>query len=198
MVSLGRNDRTEDCKKRQRLGTNAMSEKNFILLDECNIDIKKLMGTGIRGAIRLALMNERSSKFQFLSPGTIQKIYSSHPKKVYICVGKETTIELGLSGDPAALRLCIERLVPKAKDKVATVVMPYVSSKKTTKIVPQLIQSLAGQEITVSDFKNLIEIFVAHDSEIDRSEQRHEELNIDTNDPNEAARIYAQFMGGSF
>lgn len=35
-----------------------MSEKKFILLDECNIDIKKLMGMGIRGDIRLALMNE--------------------------------------------------------------------------------------------------------------------------------------------
>lgn len=69
-----------------------MSEKKFILLDECNIDVKRLMGMGIRGDIRLALMNERNSQFQFLSPGTIQKIYSRHPKKVYIVVGKETKV----------------------------------------------------------------------------------------------------------
>jgi hypothetical protein len=28
-----------------------MSEENFILLEECNIDVKKLMGMGIRGNI---------------------------------------------------------------------------------------------------------------------------------------------------
>ncbi len=110
----------------------------------------------------------------------------------------EKTIELGLSGDPVALRLCIERLVPKAKDRDATVIMPDVSCKETTKIIPKLIQSLAGQEITVSDFKNLIEIFVSHDSEIDRAEQQHKELTICTNDPNEAARIYAQIMRRNF
>lgn len=69
-----------------------MSEKKFILLDECPIDVKKLMGMGIRGDIQLALMNERNSKFQFLTPGTIQKIYSRHPKKVYIVVGRETKV----------------------------------------------------------------------------------------------------------
>lgn len=69
-----------------------MSEKNFILLEECNIDIKKLLGMGIRGDIKLALMNERNSQFQFLSSGTIQKIYSCHPKKVYIVVGRATKV----------------------------------------------------------------------------------------------------------
>lgn len=104
------------------------------------------------------------------------------------------TIEMGLSGDPIALRLCIERLVPKAKDKVATVIMPNVSNMETTKIIPELLQSLAGQEITVSDFKSLMEVFITHDNEVSRSRQQHEELKINTTDPNEAARIYAQFM----
>lgn len=106
----------------------------------------------------------------------------------------EKTIELGLSGDPMALRLCIERLVPKAKDKIATVVVPDINKIKTTKIIPELLQSLAGQEISVTDFKNLMEIFVTHDSEVNRSAQQHEKLKIDTKDPNEAARIYAQIM----
>lgn len=104
------------------------------------------------------------------------------------------TIEMGLSGDPIALRLCIERLIPKAKDKVAIVIMPDVSNMETTKIIPELLQSLAGQEMTVSDFKSLMEVFITHDSEVSRSHQQHEELKINTTDPNEAARIYAQFM----
>jgi hypothetical protein len=55
------------------------------------------------------------------------------------------TIELGLSGDPVALRLCVERLVPKARDKVATVTMPDTSDLEKQKIIPSLLQSLALQ-----------------------------------------------------
>ena len=104
------------------------------------------------------------------------------------------TIELGLSGDPMALRLCLERLVPKAKDKPATVVMPDISTIETTKIVPELMRSLAGQEITVTDFKSLIDIFTAHDSEVDQHNKKHEKLELNTNDPIEAARAYARLM----
>lgn len=104
------------------------------------------------------------------------------------------TIELGLSGDPMALRLCIERLVPKAKEKSTTVVIPDISTIETTKIIPELMRSLAGQEITVTDFKSLIEVFTTHDSEVDQHNKKQEKLELNTNDPIEAARAYARFM----
>lgn len=104
------------------------------------------------------------------------------------------TIELGLSGDAVALRLCIERLVPKAQDKVATVTMPDISDLEKQKIIPSLLQSLAGQELSVSDFKNLMDIFIAHDNEVQKENKRHEVLKLETKDPIEAAKAYAQFM----
>lgn len=106
----------------------------------------------------------------------------------------EKTIELGLSGDPVALRLCIERLVPKAKDKAATVVMPDLNSMGTTKIIPALLQSLAGQELSLADFKNMMDIFISHDSEIHKENETNEVLKLDTKDPIEAAKVYAQIM----
>ena len=39
-----------------------------------------------------------------------------------------------------------------------------------------------------------MEIFIAHDNEVDHSNRQHEKLKIDTVDPNEAAKAYAQFM----
>lgn len=41
--------------------------------------------------------------------------------------------------------------------------MPNLTEKKTTKIIPELLQSLAGQELRVSDMKSLMGVFVAHD-----------------------------------
>lgn len=107
------------------------------------------------------------------------------------------TIELALSGDPASLRLCIERLVPKVTDKSATVVMPDFSSTETEKIIPELLRSLAGQELSVSEIKSLLDIFNRHDSEIETKNKQNEKLEINTNDPIEAARIYQQIMRGN-
>ena len=49
------------------------------------------------------------------------------------------TIELGLAGDPVALRLCIERLIPKKITQSATFVMPNLSAFEKIKIVPGLL-----------------------------------------------------------
>ena len=104
------------------------------------------------------------------------------------------TVELALSGDTVALRLCIERLVPKITDRPATVIMPDLSAIETTKIIPELLRSLAGQEISVSEFKNLLDILTAHDEEVHKENKKHEKLEITTKDPIEAARQYQRIM----
>lgn len=104
------------------------------------------------------------------------------------------TIELALAGDTVALRLCIERLMPRVTDRPATVVMPSLEDIETTKIVPKLIRSLADQEISIAEFKSLMDIFVAHDDAIHKEIKRHEKLEITTKDPIEAARQYAEIM----
>lgn len=105
-------------------------------------------------------------------------------------------IELALSGDTTALRLCIERLIPKMTDKATTVVMPDLGAIETTKIIPQLLKSLAGQELTISEIKGLMDILHEHDHEIAQTDKKHTKLKLNTKDPNEAARIYAQIMKG--
>jgi len=104
------------------------------------------------------------------------------------------TIELGLAGDPVALRLCIERLIPKKITQSATFVMPNLSAFEKIKIIPELLKSLSGQEISISDMKGLIDILQNHDNEIERNEKNHIKLELNTKDPNEAARVYAQIM----
>jgi hypothetical protein len=104
------------------------------------------------------------------------------------------TIELALVGDTVALRLCVERLIPKITDKAATVVMPDLSVIETTQIIPELLKSLAGQEINVLVFKSLIEIFTKHDEAVHKENKKHEPLKLTTKDPVEAARQYQQIM----
>lgn len=106
-------------------------------------------------------------------------------------------VELALSGDTVALRLCIERLVPKITDRPATLVMPDLSAFEKTKIIPELLRSLAGQEISVAEMKGLMDVFNAHDDEVHKENKRHEPLKLTTKEPIEAARQYQEFMRAS-
>lgn len=104
------------------------------------------------------------------------------------------TVELALLGDTVALRLCVERLVPKVTEKHATVVMPDLSTLETSKIIPELLRSLAGQELSVSDMKGFMDIFSEHDLDIANRDKTQERLELGTKDPIEAARVYVQIM----
>ncbi len=103
-------------------------------------------------------------------------------------------LELALAGDPVALRLCIERLIPKADQKQVVAVVPDLSDLETSKIIPALLKSLAGQEISVPEIKCLMDIFTAHDETVQKENKRHEKLEITTKDPIEAARQYQEIM----
>lgn len=103
------------------------------------------------------------------------------------------TIEMALTGDIAALKLCIERIVPKATDKTTTVVMPDLTTIETSKIIPALLKSLAGQELGIADFKNLLNVLIEHDSSV-QQEIRIEDINFD--DPIEASKAYQKYMQG--
>lgn len=126
----------------------------------------------------------RSNKYTRLT-----KLFEAHSEALVSKV-----IELALSGDPVSLRLCIERLVPKVTDKPTTVVMPDLSAAKETKIIPEMLKSLAGQELSVSDIKSLLDLFNEYDDEVDNQIKKHEKLELNTTDPNEAARAYARLM----
>lgn len=104
-------------------------------------------------------------------------------------------IDLALSGDPISLRLCIERLIPKVKDKSAAFIMPDLSAIEVKKMIPEMLNSLAGQEISIPELKGLIDIIYTH-AHNDAKTQPCMSLKLNTTDPNEAARIYAEIMKG--
>ena len=106
----------------------------------------------------------------------------------------DKVVELALSGDSAALRLCIERLVPKVTDKSVTVIMPDLTEAEPTQIVPALLKSLSGQELNISEVKALLDIFNEHDKEVEEKNKTYEKLELNTTDPIEAAKVYARFM----
>jgi len=83
------------------------------------------------------------------------------------------TIEHALSGDTIALRLCIERLNPKITDKITTVVMPDLSFINTSKIIPKLLQSLAGQELSIPELKSLMDLLNERDSNIEVKNKKY-------------------------
>ena len=62
-------------------------------------------------------------------------------------------VELALAGDGNALRLCIERLIPKAKDDTAKIIISDLSALTND----QIIQSLSGQELSITELKNLLQ-----------------------------------------
>ena len=72
--------------------------------------------------------------------------------------------------------------------------MPDLNVIETSKIIPDLLKSLAGQEISVSEIKSLSDIFNAHDEVVQKENNRHEKLEMTTKDPIEAARQYQQIM----
>jgi hypothetical protein len=61
-----------------------IEKSNFIPLDECNKNSTELIRMGIKGQIKLAVMNGKTSKFQLLSSGQLQKVYADYPNRVFI------------------------------------------------------------------------------------------------------------------
>lgn len=61
-------------------------------------------------------------------------------------------IELALEGDTTALRLCLERLAPPAKDKPVRLDLPEIQNiEDTAKALAEVIQSMANGQITPSE-----------------------------------------------
>jgi hypothetical protein len=125
-------------------------------------------------------LNKRTELSKLLQPRAVELV--------------EKMIELALDGDVQALRLCIERLIPKVEQQRVVAVMPDLSTIETSKIIPELLKSLAGQEIAVSEIKSLLDVFTAHDEVVRQKNKRYEKLEITTKDPIEAARQYQEIM----
>lgn len=65
------------------------------------------------------------------------------------------TVELALNGDSNALRLCIDRLIPKAKDG-AIITMPNSRGMSMENVIREIFHSLSGQNIAITELGRLM------------------------------------------
>ena len=75
----------------------------------------------------------------------------------------QKAVELALQGDVAALRVCLERLVPPRKDAPVSIVLPQV---RTTADLPSasqaILQAVADGQLTPSEAQAIAGIVADH------------------------------------
>jgi len=84
-------------------------------------------------------------------------------------------VELALSGYSNALRLCIERLIPKARDG-ATITMPNSKGMDMENVIREIFYSLSGQEIGISELKGLMSFTSVDLIQADKTSRTLEEI----------------------
>lgn len=95
-------------------------------------------------------------------------------------------IELALQGDVTALRLCMERLIPKAKRESTGIEF----QKDTSKLKDDILRAAFDGRISIEDAERLGSLV---DNQISKDATF---LSINTTCPIEAAKIYQQIMRG--
>lgn len=95
-------------------------------------------------------------------------------------------IELALNGDVTALRLCIERLIPKIHREPLGI--EYHSDKVILK--EDILKAVFDGRIRIEDAERLNTLLQ------ESSDNNNLSLSINTTDPVEASKIYQQFMMG--
>lgn len=96
-------------------------------------------------------------------------------------------IELALEGDVIALRLCMERLIPKASRESTGIEF----QKDPSKLKDDILRAALDGRISIDDAERLGHLVSTSPGENSAS------LSINTTCPIEAAKIYQQIMRGS-
>lgn len=113
-------------------------------------------------------------------PGTLSKrsqlvrLLEPHAEKLVM-----KAVDLALNGDANCLRLCMERLIPKAKSESISIVFPDIDSARNApiKIYHEFIKLLAGNEITLEQAKLLTDI-LKHTREPSEVEEGISEMQV--------------------
>jgi len=75
----------------------------------------------------------------------------------------QVLVEQAKKGDSTALRLCIERLIPRAKSEPIDISLPSeLTTDAVIKLGDQILKRMAAQEIAVEEGKDLFQIIEAH------------------------------------
>lgn len=86
---------------------------------------------------------------------SLRKLLEPHAEKLI-----EKAVELALNGDPHALRLCLERLIPRAKDEPVDLYLPKDLTKGESLITigANILKALERHNITPEQAKTLLEV----------------------------------------
>ncbi|CAM4483404.1 MAG: hypothetical protein LEGION0403_FIIPPAGN_02865 [Legionella sp.] len=129
--------------------------------------------SGNPGGRRKGALNKRTELAKMLEPhaeGLVKKL-----------------IELALNGDATALRLCIERLIPKVNRESTGIEF----QKNIPKLKDDILRAALDGRISIEDAERLRHLI---DEQTGKSKAS---LSINTTCPIEAAKIYQQIMRGS-
>jgi hypothetical protein len=76
---------------------------------------------------------------------------------------RNKAVEMAKDGDPVAMRLCLDRLIPVRKDRPITFALPEIeTATDLTKATRALMQGVADGEITPSEAAELSKLVDAH------------------------------------
>lgn len=67
-------------------------------------------------------------------------------------------VELALAGDSIALRLCIERIIPKVKNNPLSITLPDQKYITAQDLIQEVLNSISGQELGIEELKCVLEI----------------------------------------
>jgi hypothetical protein len=83
----------------------------------------------------------------------------------------EKAIELALAGDMAALRLCLDRILPARKDRPVSIEMPTINSAEDAKVASAaLLAAVAAGNLTPSEAAEIGKLIDAYVKAVETTE----------------------------
>lgn len=104
-------------------------------------------------------------------------------------------IELALDGDPTTLRICLERLLPKAQPHPSEIDFPIeINKENKIELKRSILMAVTKGQISVSDAEKFMNLIEKHIPCI----QSATTYKLNTTDPIEASKIYQSIMTGKY
>jgi hypothetical protein len=112
----------------------------------------------------------------------LAKLLDSHAENLV-----EKVIELALEGDITALRICMERLIPRARRE--PIGIEFTTDEK--KMKKNIFQAVLDGRLEVDEAEKVLALFKSQSCAVS-------DYKINTTDPIEASKIYQQIMTGTY
>lgn len=78
-------------------------------------------------------------------------------------------IQDALNGDSNSMRVCIDKIIPRAKDNLLDFQIPDLKNKTPEQLCKDLFEAMSGQEMTADEIKCVLEMIKTFRSNDDQS-----------------------------